>query len=147
MMKKLVFISLLAVLFFFVTFSEIEARSGCCSHHGGVCGCGCCDGTSLSTTCAPYYPECSRPAYTAPVATKKPVVIVPTVTTSPTIKSTPVPEVKSITTESTSKPIVESKTVTNNKTGLGDLITALSLGGLVYLGIKYKSLKSKLNEN
>jgi len=35
------------------------ARSGCCSHHGGVCGCGCCDGTSLSATCAPYYP-CTR---------------------------------------------------------------------------------------
>lgn len=37
---------------------SIEARSGCCSHHGGVCGCGCCDGTALSATCAPYYPEC-----------------------------------------------------------------------------------------
>jgi len=36
-----------------------EARSGCCSHHGGVCGCGCCDGSDLSATCAPYYPECS----------------------------------------------------------------------------------------
>jgi hypothetical protein len=39
-----------------------EARSGCCSHHGGVCGCGCCDGSSLSATCAPYYPECSAPS-------------------------------------------------------------------------------------
>ena len=36
-----------------------EARSGCCSHHGGVCDCRCCDGTALSTTCAPYYPTCS----------------------------------------------------------------------------------------
>lgn len=35
-----------------------SARSGCCSHHGGVCGCGCCDGSGLSATCAPYYPEC-----------------------------------------------------------------------------------------
>jgi len=51
------------------------------------------------------------------------------------------------TTESTNKPTIESKTVTNNKMGLGDFITALSLGGLVYLGIKYKNLKSKLNEN
>lgn len=42
----------------------VDARSGCCSHHGGVCGCGCCDGTSLSATCAPYYPECSRNVYT-----------------------------------------------------------------------------------
>ena len=55
---------LLSILFFsFVTsISSVEARSGCCSHHGGVCGCGCCDGTSLSATCAPYYPSCnSRP--------------------------------------------------------------------------------------
>ena len=49
------------------------ARSGCCSHHGGVCGCGCCDGTGLSSTCAPYYPECSggaveeQPVYVPPV--------------------------------------------------------------------------------
>ncbi|MBP3820210.1 hypothetical protein J6G99_01030 [bacterium] len=33
----------------------IEERSGCCSHHGGVCGCSygrakCCDG-SLSPSC------------------------------------------------------------------------------------------------
>jgi len=47
-----------------------EARSGCCSWHGGVCGCGCCDGTPLSATCAPYYPECSgghsSPSYSSP---------------------------------------------------------------------------------
>jgi hypothetical protein len=36
---------------------HVEARSGCCSHHGGVqsSGCGCNDGTPLSATCAPYY--------------------------------------------------------------------------------------------
>lgn len=37
---------------------QLLARSGCCSYHGGVCGCGCCDGSSLSSTCAPYYPGC-----------------------------------------------------------------------------------------
>lgn len=39
-----------------------EARSGCCSWHGGVRGdgCGCNDGTPLSSTCAPYY-SCSQP--------------------------------------------------------------------------------------
>jgi len=47
----------LVVSFCFANFSL--ARSGCCSHHGGVCGCGCCDGKSLSATCAPYYPNCS----------------------------------------------------------------------------------------
>lgn len=45
-----------------------EARSGCCSWHGGVCsykcpdgvnfGYACCDGTSLSAKCAPYYASC-----------------------------------------------------------------------------------------
>ena len=45
----------------FVSSQIAEARSGCCSHHGGVCGCRCCDGTSLSATCAPYYPNCSSP--------------------------------------------------------------------------------------
>ncbi len=35
-----------------------DARSGCCSHHGGVCGCSngrarCCDG-SLSPSCGCY---------------------------------------------------------------------------------------------
>ena len=38
------------------------ARSGCCSHHGGVVGCKCGDGTALSATCAPYYPWCTKPA-------------------------------------------------------------------------------------
>ena len=36
-----------------------QAASGCCSHHGGVAGCGCADGTPLSTTCAASYPQCS----------------------------------------------------------------------------------------
>ena len=46
------------ILFFTILLATniSEARQGCCSHHGGVCGCQCCDGTSLSTKCAPYYP-------------------------------------------------------------------------------------------
>ena len=51
-----IFLLIIAIVFPLVT----DARSGCCSHHGGVCGCSCCDGTSLSATCAPYYPQCSR---------------------------------------------------------------------------------------
>lgn len=42
-----------------VLFQVSGARQGCCSHHGGVCGCGCCDGTPLSATCAPYY-DCGK---------------------------------------------------------------------------------------
>lgn len=36
----------------------VNARQGCCSHHGGVCGCSCCDGTPLIAKCTPYY-DCS----------------------------------------------------------------------------------------
>jgi hypothetical protein len=46
---------------FLFSYSITDARQGCCSWHGGVCGCGCCDGTGLSSTCAPYYPECNTP--------------------------------------------------------------------------------------
>ena len=66
----------------------VEARSGCCSHHGGVCGCGCCDGSSLSTTCAPYYPQCNGPIST-PKPTPKPTST-PTPTPKPTVSPSPV---------------------------------------------------------
>jgi hypothetical protein len=36
--------------------SLAQAQSGCCSSHGGVCGCACCDGTALSAKCRPYFP-------------------------------------------------------------------------------------------
>lgn len=54
--RKLI-IAFIALLLFCV--SSAEARRGCCSHHGGVCGCACCDGMALSAKCAPYYPDCS----------------------------------------------------------------------------------------
>src|SRR5258708_5301077 len=77
---------------FLLSSNEIFARSGCCSHHGGVCGCGCCDGTSLSDTCAPYYPECYQvvPTYDPiPVLTVAPIVYTPI----PALVSTPVPTI------------------------------------------------------
>lgn len=53
------------IITFLISFTMLansaHARRGCCSHHGGVCGCGCCDGSSLSATCAPYYPQCNHP--------------------------------------------------------------------------------------
>lgn len=58
-MKKFLLISIIAI--FSLNFSISEARSWCCSHHWWVCGCWCCDGSSLSETCAPYYPQCSSP--------------------------------------------------------------------------------------
>lgn len=57
-------ISILSLILLYTPISA-EARSGCCSHHGGVCGCRCCDGTPLSAKCAPYYPSCNseNPTY------------------------------------------------------------------------------------
>lgn len=68
---------------------SIEARSGCCSHHGGVCGCGCCDGTPLSATCAPYYPNCggNNSVVVKPTSVRK-STSTPKPTRVPTIKPT-----------------------------------------------------------
>ena len=73
-----------------------RARSGCCSHHGGVCGCGCCDVSPLSATCASYYPSCGGgyDTYTPPVI-RQPLYIAPTpdvpqtatINTSPNLQS------------------------------------------------------------
>lgn len=67
-MKKLLLLSILVLFIFLVLPNNLEARSGCCSWHGGVCtykcpdgvnvGYMCCDGTSLSAKCAPYYLSC-----------------------------------------------------------------------------------------
>lgn len=78
-MRRIVFSTLfaLAVLLAVGSFQIAEARSGCCSWHGSVCGCGCCDGTPLSSTCAPYYPECSTNStsvqYNTPTETATPI--------------------------------------------------------------------------
>ncbi|OGX26192.1 MAG: hypothetical protein A2Y03_06615 [Omnitrophica WOR_2 bacterium GWF2_38_59] len=59
-------IALSLVLVIFLNQQLSEARSGCCSHHSGVCGCLCCDGSPLSSTCAPYYPYCSTSSKIVP---------------------------------------------------------------------------------
>lgn len=87
----------LATLLFFSIPNISYARSGCCSWHGGVCGCQCCDGTPLSDTCAPYYPGCSQPVFIPPAATKRPTVNTPTPSTpEPTSQPTEIPEVETI---------------------------------------------------
>lgn len=120
-MKQAGFFILSLFVLFVISTSGVLARSGCCSHHGGVRadGCGCNDGSSLSSTCAPYY-SCQSappvveeaPTYSYPTdtpAVKK--VILPTAnpsqaTISPTRKPThtpsPTQEVKA-----TTAPIVE----------------------------------------
>lgn len=110
---KLIIKSIAVFIFMFLFFvpMRVEARSGCCSHHGGVCGCGCCDGTGLSSTCAPYYPECNggsapmvQQVVTQPTAipTKRPVttrvptkvptrILTATNTPTPTVTPTNIP--------------------------------------------------------
>lgn len=72
-MKKEIKIISIAIIILFTLWlilpQIVEARSGCCSWHRGVCsyqcpsgsgvGYRCCDGTSLSAKCAPYYAKCS----------------------------------------------------------------------------------------
>lgn len=68
--RTIVFLALaFAVL---IAFRGVNAKSGCCSYHRGVCGCQCCDGTPLSSTCLPYYPQCSAGA-----AVHAPVIATP----------------------------------------------------------------------
>ena len=57
-MNRLVIV--LAALLIVAPAQNVEARRGCCSHHGGVCGCSCCDGSPLSSKCSPYYPQCNK---------------------------------------------------------------------------------------
>ena len=59
-MNKPMIVGVAAVSFIllFLSANISQARQGCCSYRGGVCGCGCCDGSPLSSTCAPYYPGC-----------------------------------------------------------------------------------------
>lgn len=89
------------ILFVFLLFAfispnqKVEAWPGCCSHHKGVCGCGCCDGTGLSSTCAPHYPKCSDGEVdvvptSKPILTNKPLpTIRPTSTPKPTLTPRP----------------------------------------------------------
>lgn len=87
---KFLFFLLVSSGLFLISNTAVSARSGCCSHHGGVCGCGCCDGTDLSRTCAPYYPECSGGSMTTPAATARPTAPpTPRPTLVPTVKPTP----------------------------------------------------------
>ncbi len=95
------------LLLFLLAVQPVLARSGCCSHHDGVRsdGCGCNDGTPLSSTCAPYYSCQTAPVqelqqaaltvqYIPPTYTPFPTAIptrkpTPTNTPSPTLALTP----------------------------------------------------------
>ena len=68
MRNSILTISVLSISLILLISVPAESRQGCCSRHGGVCGCQCCDGTSLSAKCAPYYPGCSAPGIEKPKA-------------------------------------------------------------------------------
>lgn len=73
-MKKLAIAIFIATILLIRGVSPALARQGCCSHHKGVCGCHCCDGTPLSAKCAPYYPSCNKAStstYKAPQKEEK----------------------------------------------------------------------------
>lgn len=123
-MRKIYLVLILALFLTFAT--SVQARSGCCSHHSGVCGCGCCDGTSLSATCLPYYPECSGggqqaapverqevPVYIPPTARPLPTYTpYPTHTPYPTSTIVPTRAIKSVvspTKKATKKRVVKQK--------------------------------------
>jgi len=116
---------------FFLSFSTVDARSGCCSHHKGVCGCRCCDGTSLSSTCAPYYPSCSSGTstiYTLPttIPTRVPTKL-PTKIPTKIPTRMPTTYAKSYDSNSGSK---------NNESGIGLLpaiLGASGVGTIIYL--------------
>jgi len=122
-----VFVPAVFLAVFLASYQISEARSGCCSHHGGVCGCGCCDGSGLSATCAPYYPECNSSPEPAPVAPK--VVVPAKPIASPGVASSPAPTAK--TTPSEAKNVVNGIANTAAASQAGD---DSSFGGGIALG-------------
>lgn len=126
-------VKILPVLIFFLSTPVVaEARSGCCSHHRGVCGCRCCDGTALSAKCAPYYPSCN----TAPVLlkepesypTKKPTFTPTFIPTSPTVRTT------SPFSTSQVKGVINNQSQTDSSGGIGGIVI---LGGIIYAGYRF----------
>ncbi len=121
------------ILFAFLIGSPVffaDARSGCCSHHGGVCGCECCDGSSLSSTCAPYYPSCNRPAYNPPA------LETPKITPKPTLSPTPTSYPKSIPIVSNTSDIPDTSEKDNSDGWW--TIGILGVLGYVYYKVKKK---------
>src|SRR5258708_5170319 len=114
-----VFLAFFTLLIIFTASSY--AHSGCCSHHGGVSGCGCSDGTALSSTCLPYYPECSNGTDNQQISTQttiQPQTVTIPISTSPLekqIPDTPTPTLISTPTKipTPTKDIVQ-KTLENN---------------------------------
>ena len=61
-MKKLILIT--SLLFISLAHNAFAVK-GCCSNHGGVCGCECCDGSLFTMRCQKLYSECKKPQDTS----------------------------------------------------------------------------------
>jgi hypothetical protein len=116
--------------FFVLGVREVEARSGCCSRHGGVCGCSCCDGTNLSSTCAPYYPECGKTTQT--IIEKNYPTPVPTREIRIYSSNTPKPLVNVVTTNQ----LFENEQKTESSSFGEGLFSGAVLTGIAYFGYK-----------
>lgn len=150
-MKGILTIVIVAILLF-TSISSVFARSGCCSWHGGVRadGCGCNDGTPLSSTCAPYY-TCT---YSTPIQQFTPTTIPPTSTPMPTSApsstntpiptSTPVPTNTPSNTSNSQKITQEvAGTSTSSNNNFGSIILGLLLLSGLIGGIYFKNKKDK----
>ncbi len=73
-MRKTLTCLVILSLFSFLLTTAVYAHSGCCSYHDGVRddGCGCNDGTPLSSTCSPYYSCNVSQQYNAPGTNSSP---------------------------------------------------------------------------
>ena len=158
MQKAVTSTLLLFAIFLFVGLQPVEARSGCCSHHGGVRsdGCGCNDGTPLSDTCAPYYVCTANTNSQAPVvqSTEIPTtaptkVAPPTSTPSPTASPTPSPAVNWVSTKAPQAPVnVASGSSSGNPIlGLFGLGVVGGLGYIAWRKIKNRGQKNSLPQN
>lgn len=151
-------------LFIFILTSispdNISARKGCCSWHGGVCGCDtsvgrqvCCDGTySPSCTCAYVPPSTPKPTkQPTPKPTPTPIPKpTPTLPPSPT----PTPEVQG---EQTSKPTQSPSSQvlsdSSSESAFNQFIGFMGWSGLalfsylIYKNRKNKKLEKKEGEN
>lgn len=106
---------------------QVDARSGCCSHHGGVCGCGCCDGSSLSATCAPYYPSCnSEPVRAVPAQKLAPL---PDKAAAPSQSATVNSKAGSVSSQKI-VPVNESLVEEDSSFGMGTILGLLGAGAV-----------------